>query len=133
MDVFRYYNDDGHGRIHESRGGQRSREDRDLRRYPALRRRGEPIPVVPVHPAPTVHLRLRLFVLRAILHHSRARRALVQHTRVGFLQSHGLREVSLTRRPEWPFGALNTLHVPQNQSNTQKKKIILIYIESSKS
>jgi len=124
---FRYHNDDGHGRIHESRGRQRSREDRDLRRYLTLRWRSKQIPVVPVHLAPTVYLRLRLFVLRAIFHHSRARRVLVHHTGVAALQSYRLPEVSLRRF------FLSQLRLWNKFSRTRAIFTITIFIDAKSS
>jgi len=73
--------------------------------------------MVPLHSAPTVHFRLRFFVLRAILHHSRARRALVHHTGVGSLQFHGLREVSLTRGDKSLYTHDTTLYTLKSQSD----------------
>jgi hypothetical protein len=75
-------------------GGRESTEDRDLRRHIAVHRGGRQVPVVPLrHPA-ALHLRLRLSVLRPVLHHPHPRGVLVLGARVRRHQSHQLRKVS---------------------------------------
>ena len=84
---------DSHGGVRESRGG-RTFEDRDLRRHPAVHRRGWPLPMVPFHRVAALHLRLRVPLLHAVLHHATASWALVHRARARQLEPHGRTEVS---------------------------------------
>jgi len=79
--------------------------------------------MVPLHPASPVHLRLRLHVLCTILHRPRTRRALVQHTGTGVLESHRLRKVS-------PFARLARLDYrwPDASFNLAKATPFFVYL-----
>lgn len=69
--------EDGRGR----RGRRGEAQDRDLRRHTALRGRGRTLPVVPLRDPTALHLRLRLPVLRTVLHNPHTRAVLVQGAR----------------------------------------------------
>lgn len=87
---------DGDAGQEEGRGGRREQaEDRDLRRHTAVHRGGRTLPVVPLHHPPALHLRLRLPLLRPVLHHPHTRGVLVLGARVRQLESHRFRKVSI--------------------------------------
>lgn len=115
-----YFSDDSHDRVHESWGGQQSPEDRDFWRHPTICRRSEQIPVVPVHFALTLHNRLLLFILRAVLHHSRTCRILVRYTRAGRLEFHWSWKVSFNEEIISFFAAMLKNYSSVIETNAKK-------------
>lgn len=93
MFIRRDQDNDSHGGERESRRGRASK-DRNLRRYPTLRWRGRPLSMVPLYCPFALHLRIRVPLLHAILHHVATKRALVYRARTRSMEPHGRRKVS---------------------------------------